>query len=114
MLIRRSRCLYLQSFREALDEGFNQLLLEPMSCLGTDQRYGPPLDRPDCRRMELAQILPYRRPGLPPSGGGRDVEVGTDQRTAITNQFRCRHPDSAPAAGAVCPHVQALTAAERH
>src|SRR6516162_11156726 len=108
MLIRRSRCLYLQPFREALDEGFNQLLLEPMSCLGTDQRYGPPLDRADCGRMELAQILPHRRPGLPPSGGGRDVEVGTGQRTTITNQLWGRHPDSAPAAGSVGLHLQAL------
>src|SRR5215472_620558 len=114
MLVRRNRSLYLRPFREALDEGLDQLLLEPVSCLGADQRYGPPLDRPDRRRMELAQILPHRRPGLPPTGGGRDMEVGTGQSTAITNQFWGRHPDSVPAAGAVGPHVQALTGPERH
>src|SRR6516165_11825479 len=114
MLVRRNRGLYLRTFREALDEGFDQLLLEPMSCFGTDQSYGPPFDRADCCGMELAQILPHGRPRPPPSGASRNVEVGTGQSTAITNQFWDRHPDRAPATGAVDPHVQALTGAERH
>ena len=50
------------AFREALDQGIDQLLLQPVGRFGIDERRRPALDRADRGRMEVPQMPTHRRP----------------------------------------------------
>jgi hypothetical protein len=108
------RSLARRALREALDQGTDQLLLQPVRRFGADQRCRPAFDRADGSRMEVAQMPTNRRPRPPRSSGGRDSEHASGQRAAISNQLHGRHPDRAPAARPVGSRVQALARPEGH
>src|SRR5215469_4344043 len=76
-LARARRGLDRRACREAFDQGFDQLLLQPVRCFSVDQRIRSPFDQADCCRMEVAQMPARRRPRPPRSGGGRDTKLGS-------------------------------------
>lgn len=114
VLTRGGRNLDRGAFREGLDQGIDQLLLQPVGRFGTDERWRPTFDRADGSRMEVPQTPPRCWPQQQPSSGRRDGEDGPGQCSAITNQLRGRHPYRAPAAGRVGSRVQALAGAQGH
>ena len=85
---RGGRSLDRRAIREALDQGIDQLLLQPVRGFGADKRVRPTFDRADGSRMEVAQVPAHRRSRAPPPGGG----TGRRRRLRST----CCHAEPAP------------------
>jgi hypothetical protein len=108
----RGHILVHWPWRQAPDQGMNQLLLQPVHRLAVNERPRPNFRCKDGDLMEVEQLPASRRRRLPSPDKVRNGKPGSAQRTAISDQVLGRQPDGAPAAGAVGSCMHTLTRAE--